>query len=179
MPRKNFNDQTAMKNTSHLLTFAAATLLIALLLTPLAALLAADAPKTATRPNLVFFLADDLRPDCLGVLGHPMVKTPNLDKLLANGFIFRNAYVLGSHAGAVCTPSRTMIQTGQSYLRKDITTPTLAQTIKAAGYASIRSGKFGNGPKKLDDEFDRHLDGKNATGNADNIIEFIKVNAGK
>ena len=43
------------------------------------------------RPNVVFLLADDLRPDCLGVLGHPIVKTPNIDKLLENGFIFRNA----------------------------------------------------------------------------------------
>lgn len=136
-------------------------------------------PATAGKPNLVFFLADDLRPDCLGMLGHPIVKTPNLDKLLERGFIFRNAYVLGSNSGAVCMPSRTMIQTGMSYLRTDRTTPTLAQTIKAAGYASIRSGKFGNGPKKLDDEFDRHQDGQNAAGNADNIIQFIKEHAGK
>jgi len=90
-------------------------------------------------------------PHCLGVLGHPIVKTPNVDKLVANGFIFRNAYVLGSSSGAVCMPSRTMIQTGQSYLRKDTATPILAQTIRSGGYASIRSGKFGNGPEMLDD----------------------------
>lgn len=161
------------------------TLLTALLLSPLATLQAADASKTATSPNLVFFLADDLRPDCLGVLGHTIVKTPNLDKLLDNGFIFRNAYVLGSHSGAVCLPSRTMIQTGVSYLRQPALRelpadkPTLARTLKAAGYATIRSGKFGNGPKRLDDEFDRHLDGKDAAGNAHNLIQFVKDNAGK
>jgi arylsulfatase A-like enzyme len=131
------------------------------------------------RPNLVFFLADDLRPDCLGVLGHPIVKTPNLDKLLENGFIFRNTYVLGSGGGAVCMPSRTMIQTGVSYLRQTRSTPTLAQTIKAAGYASIRSGKFGNNPNPLDVDFDRHVDGINATGNAQNLIAFIGDHAGK
>jgi arylsulfatase A-like enzyme len=140
---------------------------------------AAGTATAAEKPNLVFFLADDLRPDCLGVLGHPIVKTPNIDKLLENGFIFRHSYTLGSHSGAVCLPSRTMIQTGVSYFRGATGTPTLAQTIKAAGYASIRSGKFGNGPKKLDDEFDRHLDGDNATGNADNIIGFIKEHAGR
>ena len=130
--------------------------------------------------NIVFLLADDLRPDCLGVLGHPIVKTPHIDKLLERGFIFRNTYVLGSNVGAVCTPSRTMIQTGQSYLRANRTTPTLAQTIKAAGYASIRSGKFGNNPNHLDKDFDQHLDGgKSADGNADNIIAFIKEHAGK
>ena len=45
------------------------------------------------RPNIVFLLADDLRPDCLGVLGHPIVKTPRIDRLLERGFIFRNVYV--------------------------------------------------------------------------------------
>ena len=152
----------------------------ALLLTPWAAIHAAETPKSARKPNIVFLLADDLRPDCLGVLGHPIVKTPHLDKLLEQGFIFRNTYVLGSNTGAVCTPSRTMIQTGQSYLRGNRTTPTLAQTIKAAGYASIRSGKFGNNPNVLDKDFDQHLDGgESAEGNANNIIAFIKEHAGK
>ena len=150
----------------------------ALLLAPLAALHAADVP--AKRPNIVFLLADDLRPDCLGVLGHTIVRTPYLDKLLEQGFIFRNTYVLGSNIGAVCTPSRTMIQTGQCYLRASRSTPTLAQTIHAAGYASIRSGKFGNNPNELDKDFDQHLDGgEDAKGNADNIIAFIKEHAGK
>ena len=138
-----------------------------------------DKTNPPPRPNLVFFLADDLRPDCLGVLGHPIVKTPNLDKLLERGFIFRNAYVLGSNSGAVCTPSRTMIQTGISYMRPaTANTPTLAQTIKAAGYASMRSGKYGNGPKALDDQFDHNLDGLTAEGNANNIIQFVQKNAG-
>lgn len=146
---------------------------------PLSAFSAADATTTPKR-NVVILLADDLRPDCLGILGHPIVKTPNLDKLLERGFIFRNAYVLGSNSGAVCMPSRTMIQTGQSYLRKDRTTPTLAQTIKAAEYASIRSGKFGNNPVALDKDFDQDLDGgEDAKGNADNITAFIKEHAGK
>jgi arylsulfatase A-like enzyme len=156
-----------------------------LLLTPLAPLSAAESPpagKPATpgKPNIVFLLADDLRADCLGVLGHPIVKTPQLDKLLADGFIFRNAYVLGANSGAVCMPSRTMILTGQSYLRTGRSTPTLAQTIKAAGYASIRSGKFGNNPNRLDQPFDQHVDGgPSADGNANNIIAFIKKHAGK
>jgi arylsulfatase A-like enzyme len=155
------------------------TLVIALLLSPLAALCAADAPPNP-KLNVVFLLADDLRPDCLSMFGHPVVKTPNVDKLLENGFAFRNAYVLGSNSGAVCMPSRTMIQTGQSYLRKNPTTPTLAQTIKAAGFASIRSGKHGNNPSQLDKDFDQHVDGgEDAKVNADNIMAFIKEHAGK
>ena len=127
----------------------------ALLLAPPAALHAADSPKPADqKPNVLFILADDLRPDGLGALGNKIVKTPHLDRIVESGFVFRNAYVLGSNSGAVCMPSRTMIQTGQSYLRSKPATPTFAQTVKAAGFASIRSGKFGNNPNKLDVDFD-------------------------
>jgi len=154
--------------------FASALLLVLSATSP-----AADAPLLP-KHNVVFLLADDLRPDCLGLFGHPVVKTPNLDKLLANGFAFRNTYVLGSSSGAVCMPSRTMIQTGRSYLRENRTTPTLAQTIKAAGFASIRSGKRNNNPSALDKDFDQHVDGgTDAARNADNIIAFIKEHAGK
>ncbi|MEI6278515.1 MAG: sulfatase-like hydrolase/transferase [Verrucomicrobiae bacterium] len=145
------------------------------------------------KPNLVFFLADDLRAGCLGVLGNSVVKTPNLDKLLENGLSFCDAYTLGSHTPAVCLPARSMIMTGQSYLHmvskmgphlglinpSQVGTPTLVQTMKAAGYASIRSGKMDNTPMKLEDEFDQNLDGKNAAGNADNLIRFIEEHAGK
>ena len=131
------------------------------------------------KPNIVFFLADDLRPDCLGVLGHPMVKTPNIDKLLEHGFIFRNAYVLGANSSAVCLPSRTMIMTGRSYLRTADATPTLAETLRSAGYASIRSGKSGNTPKELEDQFDQHPYSYNAGENAGNLIKFIGENTGK
>lgn len=72
-----------------------------------------------------------------------------------------------------------MMQTGCSYLRKERTTPTLAQTIKAAGFASIRSGKFGNNPNKLDLAFDVHVEGGTAQRDADNIIAFIRDHAGK
>jgi arylsulfatase A-like enzyme len=74
-----------------------------------------------------------------------------------------------------------------SYLRKHPTTPTLAQTVKAAGYASIRSGKGGNNPNQLDVDFDVHIDdgkspetpGRDATFHANNLIKFINNNAGK
>lgn len=140
---------------------------------------AAQPQKVAERPNVLFILADDLRPDGLHALGHPIVKTPNLDRLVEQGFVFRSAYTHGSHVGAVCLPSRTMIQTGQSYLHPRRDAPSWAQTVKAAGYASIRSGKFGNNPNPLDADFDQHLDGHNAQGNADNLIAFIREHAGK
>jgi arylsulfatase A-like enzyme len=72
-----------------------------------------------------------------------------------------------------------MIQTGQGYLHARRAAPTFAQAVKAAGYASIRSGKFGNNPNQLDVDFDQHLDGKTAEGNANNLIAFIKEHAGR
>jgi hypothetical protein len=101
-------------------------LLSILFLAPLVALHSAE--KDASKPsagvrdklNVCFLLADDLRPDTLGILGHPIVKTPNIDKLCADGFAFRNAYTLGSSLPAVCMPSRAMISTGRSYLRPDV-----------------------------------------------------------
>lgn len=155
-------------------------ILAATLLALTAALHAADKPATASKPNICFLLADDLRPDCLGMLGHPIVKTPNIDKLVGDGFIFRNAYTLGSNASAVCLPSRQMILKGVSYFRPKFRTnpgpPTLAETFRAAGYASMRSGK----PKNGDDlVFDENLDGGDAAGNADNLVKFVKTHAGK
>jgi hypothetical protein len=90
-----------------------------------------------------------------------------------------SAYTQGSSVPAVCLPSRTMIQTGQSYLHVRRDAPTLAQTVRRAGFASIRSGKFGNNPNRLDADFDQHLDGVNAQGSADNVIRFIRAQGGK
>ena len=70
--------------------------------------------KTEQRPNIVVVLADDMRLDYLGCMGlNDIVKTPNLDKLASEGFLFNNAFVTSS----ICTPSRTCIMTGQ-YERK-------------------------------------------------------------
>ena len=82
-------------------------LLAALLLVPLAVLQSADAP--ARRPNILHIHADDHRADGLGAFGHPVVKTPNLDTLVARGFTFTHCNTMGSMVGAVCLPSRTMI----------------------------------------------------------------------
>ena len=66
------------------------------------------------RPNILFILADDHRPDCIAALGNPNLKTPNLDRLVQSGMTFPRTYCMGSMEGAVCLPSRCMIQTGRS-----------------------------------------------------------------
>ena len=70
---------------------------------------AAPARTTAKRPNILFLIADEMRADCLGIAGHPMVKTPNLDKLAREGVRFTRAYA----AAPVCSPDRATLFTGR------------------------------------------------------------------
>ena len=44
-------------------------------------------------PNVVFIFADDQRPDAFGAVGNPDVKTPNMDRLFHDGFVFKQAYI--------------------------------------------------------------------------------------
>src|SRR5687767_14120761 len=69
----------------------------------------AQAAESPPRPNIVFVLVDDLRWDALGCTGHPFLKTPNIDRVAAEGMIFRNAFV----TTPLCSPSRASYLTGQ------------------------------------------------------------------
>ena len=123
--------------------------MLAALFLSLLPLHADDAP--VKRMNILHINADDHRADGLGALGNPVVKTPNLDVLVASGFNFTHAYTMGSMTGAVCAPSRTMMLTGRSWLR--IPNPrdngsdpeaTLAKVMSRAGYETWHCGKGGN-----------------------------------
>ena len=60
------------------------------------------------KPNIVFFFTDDQTSSVLGCYGHPLVKTPNIDRLANEGTLFANAFVSQS----ICWVSRTTILTG-------------------------------------------------------------------
>ena len=64
--------------------------------------------QPAKRPNVLFILTDDHRSDCLSAAGHPFLKTPNLDRLAAEGVRFANAFVTTS----LCSPSRASYLSG-------------------------------------------------------------------
>lgn len=101
------------------------------------------------RPNVLFLLTDDLRADAVGALGGSEVLTPNIDALVRRGFVFRNAYCLGSDSPAVCLPSRNMILSGRTYFRwpgrfAPADGPSLPAAFHGAGYESFHCGKRGN-----------------------------------
>jgi len=65
--------------------------------------------KRPARPNIVFMMADDMGPFDLGCYGQKLIKTPNMDRVAAEGMRFTDCY-----AGAsVCAPSRSVLMTGQ------------------------------------------------------------------
>ena len=139
------------------------TILIALLLAPLASLHAAEAAKPASKPNILFILADDLGWTDGGCFGSNFYETPNIDRLATQGMRFTDNY----SACTVCSPSRAAIITGQYPARLHLTdfipgkvhtkaklsvpdwtmhlpleVPNLAKTLKSAGYATANIGKW-------------------------------------
>jgi arylsulfatase A-like enzyme len=65
-------------------------------------------PCLGDNPNVIFILADDQGWGDAGYNGHPSARTPNLDRLAADGTVIKNFYVNGT----VCSPSRAAFLTG-------------------------------------------------------------------
>ncbi len=114
------------------------------------------APPAASRPNIVFILADDLGIGDLGCYGQQRIATPNLDRLAAEGLRFQNAYA----GAAVCAPSRCVLMTGlhagharirdnHNYRAERVPLHpddvTVARLLRAAGYRTALIGKWGLG----------------------------------
>jgi len=115
------------------------------------------------RPNIVFFLVDDQRNDTLGCAGHPILKTPTVDRLAERGVRWRNMFVTTS----ICAASRASIFTGLHERTHGFTfgTPPIGEehaeasypaVLRSRGYRTGFVGKFGVGVagKKKDVMFD-------------------------
>ena len=82
-------------------------LLSVLLIGCLSTVLQAEDPQR--QPNIIFILADDMGYGDLGCYGHPVAKTPNIDRLAQEGVLFTQHY----SNGAECSPTRTALLTGR------------------------------------------------------------------
>lgn len=111
-------------------------------------------------PHVLIIQADQFRADCLGVAGHPDVRTPHLDQLAADGVRYRNAYC----TFPVCTPSRYSLLSGlhvrqhAGWTNRCTLAPgidTFPRALRRAGYRTAAVGKMHFTPTYLDVGYDR------------------------
>ena len=124
--------------------------LFALLL--LFCLLGVSDASDVSKPNVVVFLADDMGWGDSATYGHPLIQTPNLDKLASQGVKFTQCY----SACGVCSPSRSAILTGRTPYRNGVyrhlsgnheahlrsTEITYPKLLKTIGYETCHVGKW-------------------------------------
>jgi arylsulfatase A-like enzyme len=118
----------------------------------------ARAAEQAEKPNIVYILADDLGWKDVGFHGSPDIKTPNIDRLAAEGARLEQFY-----AQPMCTPTRAALMTGRYPLRYGLQTSVipsagtyglatdewlLPQALKQAGYQTAIVGKWHLGHAK-------------------------------
>jgi arylsulfatase A-like enzyme len=99
------------------------------------------------RPNIIIFCTDEQRGDHLGCMGHPTLKTPNLDRLAAEGTLFRNCY----SSSPLCMPARATMMTGHTNRVHGVVDngfnlprhiPTLPGMLFEEGYRTHAIGKL-------------------------------------
>lgn len=121
------------------------------------ALATVAAAQPATKPNIIFILADDLGYGELGCYGQELIATPHLDRMAAEGMKFTQVYA----GSTVCAPSRSVLMTGQHLGRTTVrgnagnrgidaqslaaSDVTVAKVLQRAGYATGLVGKWGLG----------------------------------
>lgn len=102
------------------------------------------------RPNFLLLLSDDQTFRALGTLGELEVQTPNLDRLARRGLLFTHAFNPGGWSGAVCIPSRAMLNTGRMIWTsrgsggESVTADGLywGEALGRAGYDTYMAGKW-------------------------------------
>jgi arylsulfatase A-like enzyme len=110
-----------------------------------------------SKPNVVFILSDDIAQGDLGCYGQKLIRTPNLDRMAAEGTRYLQAY----SGTSVCAPSRTSLITGlhmghspvranreikpEGQMPLPADTFTVAQLLRTEGYATACVGKWGMG----------------------------------
>ena len=100
----------------------------------------------AKKPNIVFFFADDQTSSSLACYGHPLAKTPHIDKLAAKGTRFSNSYV----SQAICWVSRTTILTGLT--GRSYGTPGRHDAAAGAASAAVSVSRRGRRKRQFGDD---------------------------
>ncbi len=127
------------------------TIVTSVLLLLVAAFGSVQAAEKET-PNFVIFVADDMGWGDSGTYGHPLIQTPNLDKLASQGVKFTQCY----SACGVCSPSRSAILTGRTPYRNGVwrhlsgvheaqlreSEITYPELLKGIGYETCHVGKW-------------------------------------
>jgi len=105
----------------------------------------------SARPNILLITADQWRGDCLGTIGHPVVKTPNLDAFAETATVFEQHYA----ATAPCSPARASLYTGLYQMNHrvvwngaplDDRFDNIARAARRAGYAPTLFGYTDTSP---------------------------------
>ena len=118
-----------------------------LLLLCLPAIRVAAQPEPGESPNILLIYADDHAVNAVGAYGSQINDTPQLDRLAAEGMLFRNSFVINS----ICTPARATVLTGKySHANGtlvigdwfDGSQPTFPKMLRAAGYQTAVVGKW-------------------------------------
>ena len=121
---------------------------------------------SSTKKNILILMCDQFRYDCIAALGNPIIKTPNLDRLVRRGVAFNNAY----STCPVCVPARYSVMTGCEpattgcYLNETPSPmdglpqtmeqrcgPYLAREMKDRGYRTFGIGKYHTKPDVFED----------------------------
>jgi choline-sulfatase len=108
--------------------------------------------------NMLFIMSDEHNPRVLGCAGHPMIRTPNLDRLAARGVRFTDAYC----NSPICVPSRASFHTGRyvhqirfwdNAIAYDGSVPTWGHRIREAGHRVESIGKLHLQSAEIDNGF--------------------------
>ena len=106
-------------------------------------------PSVGEEPNVLFLICDDLNCD-FGAYGHPLVRTPHIDRLASRGVRFEHAYcqypLCGPSRASFMSglyPDQTLIRRNSIYLREHLPdVQTMSQLFRRNGYFATRIGKM-------------------------------------
>lgn len=144
MTSANRSQPTRTQSPIRMATFILSALAIVILRSFTGEALSAEGNS---RPNIILVMADDQGWGQTGYYNNPVLKTPHLDAMAANGLRFDRYYA----AAPVCSPTRASVLTGRTNLRTGVLShgyalrrqeKTIATALKNAGYATGHFGKW-------------------------------------